>query len=164
MKQTRTVLDFFKRDNPKKVLEGIVRVIGGRVTALDTRYTDVSAPLEFEPGLRSATRYNPGCMDALVDFLYTYRPVERRGLVFYPEARYSLSAGDHHLSLSMQEERNWAQGHVIDVIEIRGFDPADIVEVTDLLIQGHGSSFVLGRLTDIEKYLEHILFLRYFAE
>jgi len=162
--RTQRVLDFYNLDKAKKSLEGRAWVQGTRVETLEIRVSHLKKPLHFDPELESAQNYNEGCMQVLLDYLQTFQPIDKRGFIFYPSAKFSLHLGNNCLSLYMNEEKPWGQSVTIDVFEREKFDAAKFEEFISLLQEGKISSFVLGKLREKRDYPSHTLLRRYFLE
>jgi len=165
---TKKVLDFYKKCGDEKILDGKVWIQGRQIEIPDGRFvertTQFSNSLCFEPGLRNAPGYDSGCMDVLVKYLENYQPIDRRGLIFFPSAGFSLRAGKGRLSLAMQAEEAWSQGVIIDVFNRREFDGEEFDEIIQLMQGEKPSTFVCGKLREKRDMEDYTLLRRYFPE
>ncbi len=159
---TKKVSEFLIANNTR-ILNGRVH-IQGRVIETETIKVSALSPLFFEPPLQTAQNINLEYLKQLLEYLEGYRPISRRGLIFYPSGDFSLYKGEGRLSLTMQGDGNWAQGETIDVIDLSVIDNREFDEVVEIIKQKRVSSFVFGELTDRKDNRRYSILRRYFQE
>jgi hypothetical protein len=165
----KAVLEFYDYCGNKDVLKGKVWIEGGRVEVIGKdnigrRATHLRGPLHFEPELIAPEGCREDLMQTLLCYLKDFQPVDKRGLVFFPSAKYTVRSGKYRISLYMQEERDWGQGITIDVFDRSGLDQSEFEKIVVLMAERKISSFALGKLRERREYGPHTVLRRYFLE
>ncbi len=135
------------------------------------RASIVGGILQFDPLLTSYD-LDSDKLAVLLDYVTGYQPGQevgsvvgsgrsiQRPLIRFP-LEYSVKQSDHLLSLSMQEDRDWGSGEIIDVVDS---DTDGLAFVLATIREKKVSSFVFGKLVDVQESDGHTVIRRYFME
>src|SRR3989344_5022548 len=157
----------FSVDN--ELLNGIVNIQCSRAEIEEAGrlkvITKLSRPfLYFNPNLELSNS-PPDELSILLKYLNDYIPMTLAGgLAFYPQAAFCLEQTSAGLSLTMQEDRNWAPGEAINLFNHSKIPIEDFSRLIAPLVEKRVSSFTYGRIYDSRGFSGYTVLRRHFKE
>lgn len=150
-------------------LEGKIYYNAETKTTAETRITKlVKNAITFDPLLQTIQDACPEQLDVLNQYLQNYIPLDRQGMLFrhQNQGKYTIQTAKStsRLSLYVEEERDWGQGHIIDILPVTPTNQTELEWFIALFQQRKISSFVYGEYREHTIIDKHHIIKRYFLE